>query len=1086
VSAAAYAEWVSRGHTHQAARRPLDALQCYRRALRESPRGSEARFHIGEALWQLGRLDEAVGAWREVVAGDERFLPAWQALAEASLGLGDAATAREAARHVLQALPSDGHATAVLAIAALRDPEQADESGSAALQALLSQDSAWLAVPGLGGALAVALEQVRDADLTGRVVAAATGMAGEVHPRLHALICEYLASTGALDDAPFAAMAARPLGVDDHDLLRRVARAAALARLPSAQALATAYAQACAHVFRAAVPLLWPRRSAGARPRIIIVAGDGAGRDRAAALSQALATHADVTPAIVGEQIAGTLDDARRLAGLDADLLIDLAGLDAPIGPLLAQRPARRIVTHAGVAGPIPPPLVDACADSDAALMAMLPSLAVADTGSPPVDVLDAAWREAVAAHQAGERALAASRYARILAWQPGHAQALYLQAVLSREMCDLDAARTGFMAALAIAPGYEEARSAAVSAAAAAGDAEAAATLMADVAASASPALLRACGLACLALHEAGAAAPFFEAALAREPSDAETHYNLGVALQMQRRHADAARSYQRALVCNPSLIAADFNLGVLFTELGNRDGALAAFGQVLAHDPRHVAAHKNLCEVLLGAGRIDAWLAQFRRFEQQCPAALALAVQALEACHYAGDFAGVERYLEGLRQERFGAANETELADALEQLLYLLLYFDVEPQMLHRFARTYDETATHVYGAPLPRRSRRKPGKLRIGYLSADLRDHVMGKMIYQAIRHHDRSRFEVHLYALSEVRDAWTVRFEACTDALTPLAGLDDRAAVERIAADDLDILVDLNTHTKGARPAILARKPARVQITHIASAGTTGLAAIDFKLTDRYADVPENQEDQLEPLLAMSGCVYPYRHIEPAQGRPHRREALGLAGDAVVIGAFVNPLKLSRRCLTLWREVLERLPRARLAFSPLDPGLRESYRRIVTAAGIPAERLVFVPASADEAVNQARYALVDLVLDPMPFGGVNGTLEALDAGVPVVTLLGKRHGERTSYSILANLGVTATVASTGRDYVALAVRLAEDEAFARQVRHDIRAGLARSPLTDMVAHARNLEAAYVEALARCAADVLDATPRVAALE
>jgi len=192
-----------------------------------------------------------------------------------------------------------------------------------------------------------------------------------------------------------------------------------------------------------------------------------------------------------------------------------------------------------------------------------------------------------------------------------------------------------------------------------------------------------------------------------------------------------------------------------------------------------------------------------------------------------------------------------------------------------------------------------------------------------------------------------------------------------------------------------------------------------------------------------------------------------------------------MKLSRRCLALWRDVLARIPSARLAFSPLDPAQRPLYVRLAAAGGIAAERLVFVPQGADDAANQARYRLVDFVLDPMPYGGANGTLEALDMGVPVVTLAGRRHGERTSYSMLANLGVTQTVADSGKHYVDVAVRLATDAAFMRDVRAAIRAGLAASPLTDMVAHARHLEDAYREALRlrapQALADALKAAPR-----
>jgi predicted O-linked N-acetylglucosamine transferase (SPINDLY family) len=1080
---AQYADWIARGRNHQWSRRPLDALQCFRRAMREWPRGVEARFHLGETLWQLGRLDEALRAWHDVTQTDPAFLAAWQALAEGSLGTGDMQAAEAAADQVLARAQADVRARAVHAIARYADGQGERAQRIAALEALLD-DPAWLGIPALGGSLALVLERSPPpGELIDRIAAAAraAGVADRLYPRLHALVCERIAARGMApdDEAWFSRMLERALAADDHDALRRTARAAFHARSTAAVRLAQAYAGVCTAALGGTMPLLWPHRTAGARMRVVLLV-DALRMPAAVPLRE---LPCDVTLALIGEEVDDApasaarvlalpavpgADDARRIAALEPDLLVDCVGLEAPTGPLLAQRPARRVVALEGEAAPNVPPLVDDTVASRAALEALIAAFESPATPSPDAATLAQAWQSAVAAHQRGDRDAADAGYAQVLAWQPGYAPALYLQGMSTRERGDLATARTRFAAALESAPRYDEARIGALSAAGAARDGGAIEDLCRDVTTTANVALLRACGLAWLAVGDAGPAASFFEAALAREPADGETHYNLGVALQMQHRHADAARAYQRALVCRPDLVAADFNLGVIFTALQNWDGAVRAFRAVLERDPKHVAAHKNLAEALLASGRIDEWLAAFKRFEQQCPQALSLAVVALEACHYAADLAALDRYLDGLRREQFVAANDAELADALEQLLYLLLYFDVEPEMLHRMAQTYDRVATHVHGHPLHRPAERLPGRLRIGYLSADLRNHVMGKMMWSALRHHDRERFALHFYSLSPVRDEWTERFAGIADRFVPLAELDDHAAVAAIDADDLDILVDLNTHTKGARPAILARKPARVQITHVASAGTTGLRAIDFKLTDAYADVPENQAYQLETLLPMEGCVYPYRRIEPAPAHGYRRAALGLADDAIVIGAFVNPLKLSRRCLALWRGVLDRIARARLAFSPLQPSLRDVYRRLATAAGIASDRVVFVPAGADEATNQARYTLVDFVLDPVPFGGVNGTLEALDMGVPVVTLLGKRHGERTSYSILANIGVTDTVAHTGREYVDLAVRLADDPAFTADVKARIAAGLAHSPLTDMPAHARRLEAAYLRAL------------------
>ena len=140
----------------------------------------------------------------------------------------------------------------------------------------------------------------------------------------------------------------------------------------------------------------------------------------------------------------------------------------------------------------------------------------------------------------------------------------------------------------------------------------------------------------------------------------------------------------------------------------------------------------------------------------------------------------------------------------------------------------------------------------------------------------------------------------------------------------------------------------------------------------------------------------------------------------------------------------------------------------------------ERVRVLPQGRNDAENQARFHLVDFVLDPMPYGGVNGTLEAIDMGVPVVTLCGRSHGERSSFTILKNLGIAETVAHSGSEYVAIAERLAHDAAFRERTREAIRAGLASSTLTNMEAHTRHLEAAYLAALEARAAEVLASEP------
>jgi len=897
----------------------------------------------------------------------------------------------------------------------------------------------------------------------------------------------------------FAHAATRTFAASEHESLRVIAHAAASVGAAEAAALARSYAELCKKSFAPPFPLLWPRRTAGVALRVVVLLPVETNDQMRSAIRALLALPheafdlllATVGPkspdvvAVLGDAAAKVavlpawpdMSVAKAVAARDPDVLIDMNGLAAAAAPFLAVRPARALWSLGHPAAHVPP-LVDLAVADAEDLLAALRTLTTTVRNAPecPVSAADLAktWEEGVRAQQHGEHLRARHAYAQVLALQPESAPAHYLSGIVARDAGDVGGASRAFAAAVSAAPDYVDARLAAVRLATQQGDTDTAVAMCEDGLAQAprNVMILRALGLAHLARGDGVAAAMVFERALALDPRDADTLYNLGVALQKRRSLSDAVRAYRQALAINPDLIAAQFNLGVANQENGSHDAAIAAYEAVLRIDPRHVAAYANLGAVLFASGRFEAWRENFRRFEATCPRALPLAVQALEVAQHQGDFRKVDQYLAGLAANQFVATDEVELVDCLEQLNYLLLFFDVRPETVLNFARAYDAAAKRVYGEPLPRPATRRPGRLRIGYLSADLRDHVMGKMMWQAVQHHDRSRFEISFYSLVHEADEWTDRFRGAGDRFEVIADVSERVAALRMAQDDLDILVDLSTHTKGARPGILAFKPARVQITHVACAGSVGLSAVDFKLTDRYADVAANQSFHVDTLLPMEGCVYPFRYVAPASSYPFTRTGLGIAPATIVIGAFISALKLSQRCLVLWRAVLERIPQAKLAFSPFSPAVQKSYLQIAAAAGIAADRILFVPQGRNEAENQSRYELVDFVLDPMPYGGVNGTLEALAMAVPVVTLVGQRHAERTGYSMLVNLGVTETIASSESEYVSLATRLATDATFMGRVRAAIRAGLANSTLTDMPRHTRALEAAYETALSlRC---------------
>ena len=1099
--------WLARGWAHQRAGRNVDALVCYREALEANPYAIQAHHHLGEVLRDLGRDSDAFDAWRTVLTLQPRHLPTLLAFGAAARRIGKTAVAAEAYQRAMAFEPDNrkaGHGLDLTRLAA------GDANAYAEVQRSIDDGIALENPSELARLLLACPPSPRKQALLERL---AKRDLAALPPLLAAMAIEDAVTRG--EPAPPPAVLESIAGrIEDEDSLEAMRLfALAAARIALEKTCAARYAAAAAAHHSPGVPLLWPRRTAGAALRVAYLIAPGrpllAGGlqiDTDAYLREVVASHprerivasvfdvdtppSSAAPALPGITRVEPSPDptlAQQFAEADFDAIIDLAGMTVATGPLLAQRPARSVWTLDSLFAAHVPPLIThhlpaplSASDEDlrahrhgveAALVAAIaPQLSSGPACAVSAVAMSRRWREALRAHQAHDADAALAAYRDVLELQPHFARAHYLLGMLLRDGGQHGEALHQLDLAVGAAPALVDARAALVNLLRENGRGDEAMAVCREGLALTpdAVALWRALGLLELSRHRGSDARIAFDHALRLQPADAETHYNRGVALQMSKKRRAALNAYRRALALAPDLTAAAYNAGVVLRDLGRCDDAIAAFECAIKQNPAETAAHNALCETLHENGRVDDWLRAFRRFELSCPDALPLAVQALEACQYLADFAALDRYLDRLRRGEFKPSGDTELADCLETLLFLILYFDVEPAQTLDLYLAYAEVAPRVYGAPVALTPRRRPGRVRIGYLSGDLRDHVMGKMVWEAVRRHDRGRFELYFYSLSAASDEWTARYRGLADHFTMIADANEQEAAERIAADEIDLLVDLATNTRGAKPGILALQPARVQITHVASAGVVGLRTIAFKLTDAFADVPENQAGQLETLLAMDGCVYPYRHIAPAAVHPYQRDRLGIAVDAVVIAAFVNPMKMSRRCLALWREVLAQVPRALLALSPLSPGAGEAQRGLLAAAGISPDRTILIPAGRDEAENQARYCAVDFVLDPLPYGGVNGTLEALDMAVPVVTLCGRRHGERSSYSILANLGVYDTVAYDGREYVAIAARLANDLGFITRVKASIRAGLSASPLTDMDAHARNLERAYLTAL------------------
>jgi predicted O-linked N-acetylglucosamine transferase (SPINDLY family) len=353
-----------------------------------------------------------------------------------------------------------------------------------------------------------------------------------------------------------------------------------------------------------------------------------------------------------------------------------------------------------------------------------------------------------------------------------------------------------------------------------------------------------------------------------------------------------------------------------------------------------------------------------------------------------------------------------------------------------------------------------------LRIGYVSADFRQHAVANFALPLIEAHDRAGFEIHGYGDMPATDSVTERFARAFDRWTLIRGVPEAEVAQRIRADGIDVLVDLMGLTAHGRPAIHVHRPAPVQVTYLGYAGTTGLACFDARLCDALTDPPGTTDALFtEPLLRLPRLFLAYRPTvdapDPAAMPPVFRNG------HVTFGSFANPAKLTRAMIAVWRHVLDAVPGSRLVLRNglnARPCVAADLRRMFDAAGCPAARVDIAQPLRDPHDFMACYDQIDIALDTFPYGGTTTTCEALWMGVPVVTRVGRPHASRVGLSILDAVGLADLAAQTDGAYVATCRKLAADRDRLAELRRGLRDRVRASPLGDAAGLARAIEAAY----------------------
>ena len=351
----------------------------------------------------------------------------------------------------------------------------------------------------------------------------------------------------------------------------------------------------------------------------------------------------------------------------------------------------------------------------------------------------------------------------------------------------------------------------------------------------------------------------------------------------------------------------------------------------------------------------------------------------------------------------------------------------------------------------------------RLRVGYVSADFFTHPAAYFFEPLLAAHDRTNLEIFCYSAGARSDETTNRLREIAGAWRSIVGMNDETVARIIEADAIDILVDLSGHTAGNRLLVFARKPAPVQATYLGSLTTTGLTAIDYKLTDRFLTPDGTAERFSEELVRLPHCFVCY---QPPHGAPPVAALPSSKGGRVTFGSFNNLTKVMPEVVALWSRILRALPETKIILKDrtlADPAQCARYLGLFAENGVEAGRVELLPRTT-MADYLAVYDRVDIAFDPFPYNGCTTTCDALWMGVPVITLAGAMSYSRFGVSLLSNLGLDELIAATPDKYVEKAVALANDRKRLMVLRSELRSRMAASPLCDAKAFAKGIEEAY----------------------
>jgi predicted O-linked N-acetylglucosamine transferase (SPINDLY family) len=579
------------------------------------------------------------------------------------------------------------------------------------------------------------------------------------------------------------------------------------------------------------------------------------------------------------------------------------------------------------------------------------------------------------------------------------------------------------------------------------------------------------------------------YECALRLKPHHTGALVNLGNALALLGRSDEALAAYERAIQLQPGFGAALAGRGRALLVLRRLDEALGTLEECLAVSPHDAQVHHDRADVLLESWRPEDAVRSYERALELDPArALTLykrSIALVQLGRHGAAAASFARLLEiapeypfalgGLLWSRLMLCDWADWAQTTERAIagvasgrptiipFALLAVSGSPQTQLQCTRAYASAGFAAAPEPLPREEAYRHERIRVAYMSADFGSHPVSALLVQVFELHDRRRFATTAISLQPAEPGpFGERVSSACDEFIDASRMNDREVAAMIRAREVDILVDLMGYTTGSRTAILAQRPAPVQVNFLGFPGTMGAPYMDYIVADARV-IPESLRPfYLEKVAYLPNCFQPNDARRAIAPRAASRAASGLPEGAFVFCCFNNHYKISPPVFSVWMRLLRAVESAVLWLPGGSDTLMANLRREAAARDIAPRRLVFAPKLPDLADHLARYRLADLFLDTLPYNAHTTASDALWAGLPLLTCRGNSFAARVAASLLETLGLPELIADDLPSYEERAHRLATQPALLRALRERLAGNLRTSRLFDTVRYTGDLEA------------------------